>query len=196
VSIPVEFQDKVVLVTGAGRGAGRQVAELFASRGAAIAAVDLTPVNLDQTVADITANGGRVQPFLVDIAKKLPIQGLLNQVMDAFGRIDILINCTEVEPHKSLLEMDEWDWVRTLDVNLTGAFLLTQSAARIMRELGGGIVVHLRSPVPRTEGLAAFHANRSALKSLVSSFSDEFATSGVRVFLAGSPEEVLELCRP
>ena len=129
-----DFADKVVLVTGAGKGIGREVAEAFAAHGASVAVNDISPVNLDETLVHIAAAGGRTKAYVEDIAKKMPVQALLNAVLDDFGRIDILVNCAEVEPRKPVLEMDDWDWQRTLDVNLTGAFLLTQSAGRIMKE--------------------------------------------------------------
>ena len=132
-----DLKDRIVLVTGAGKGTGRRVAEAFAACGAVVAANDVSPVNLDETVANILAAGGRVKAYVEDIAKKMPIQGLLNSVLDDFERIDILVNCAEVEPQKSVLEMDDWDWQRTLDVNLTGAFLLTQSTGRIMKKAAG-----------------------------------------------------------
>ena len=144
-----DFTDKVVLVTGAGKGKGRAVAEALAARGAIVAANDVTPVNLDETVARITAYGGRVKAYVEDIAKKMPVQALVNQVLDDWGKIDILVNCAEVAPSAPVLDMDDWDWQRTLDVNLTGAFLLTQSVGRVMRapspkgERDGGIIVHI-----------------------------------------------------
>jgi NAD(P)-dependent dehydrogenase (short-subunit alcohol dehydrogenase family) len=157
------FDGKVVLVTGAGKGTGRRAAELFAAQGAVIAAADVTPINLDETVARLTAAGGQIKAYVTDIAKKLPIQGLLNQVLDEFGRVDILVNCAEVEPQKTILEMDEWDWVRTLDVNLTGAFLLTQSAGRIMKEKGGGVIIHIGGRAKNAERRAAYFASKAGL---------------------------------
>ena len=186
--------DKVVLITGAGKGTGRRVAELFAAQGAVIAAADVTPINLDETVARLTAAGGRIKPYVADIAKKLPIQGLLNQVLDDFGHIDILVNCAEVEPQKTVLEMDEWDWVRTLDVNLTGAFLLTQSAGRIMKEKGGGVIVHIGGRAKGSERRAAYFASKAGLEALVKTAADELSAFGIRVRLADSAESALEAC--
>ncbi|MEW6092968.1 MAG: SDR family NAD(P)-dependent oxidoreductase [Chloroflexota bacterium] len=202
-----KFTDKVVLITGAGKGTGRAAAEAFAAQGAVVAAADVTPINLDETVARITASGGRVKAYIADIAKKLPVQGLLNQVLDDFGRIDILVNCAEVEPQKTVLEMDEWDWVRTLDVNLTGAFLLTQSTGRIMKEQGGGVIVHIGS---RSKGdalslskgqekRAAYFASKAGLEALVESAAQEFAAFGVKVGLLDGKdshliEELLSFC--
>ncbi len=186
---------KIVLITGAGKGNGRAAAQLFAAQGALVTAADVTPVNLDETAAKIRAAGGQVKPYIADIAKKLPIQGLLNQVLDDFGRLDILVNCAEVEPQKAVLEMDEWDWAHTLDVNLTAAFLLTQSAGRIMKAQGGGIIVHLGKRPKGQERRAAYFAAKAGLEAFVRAASEEFSPFGVQVYLVDSAEAALETCR-
>jgi NAD(P)-dependent dehydrogenase (short-subunit alcohol dehydrogenase family) len=190
-----DLTGKVVLITGAGKGNGRRAAELFAAQGAVLAAADVTPINLDETVARVRATGGQIKAYIADIAKKLPIQGLLNQVLDDLGRIDILVNCAEVEPQKTVLEMDEWDWVRTLDVNLSGAFLLTQSAGRIMREKGGGLIVHVGSRPKGQERRAAYLASKAGLEMMVKTAADELSAYEIRVELVDSAEDALEVCR-
>jgi NAD(P)-dependent dehydrogenase (short-subunit alcohol dehydrogenase family) len=194
------FEKKVILVTGAGKGTGRGVAEAFAGQGAVVAANDISPVNLDETVAHISSAGGQVKAYVEDIAKKMPVQTLLNAVLDDFGRIDILVNCAEVEPQKSVLEMDDWDWQRTLDVNLTGAFLLTQSAGRIMKEKGGGVIVHVGERPKGRERRAAYFTSKAGLAALSALAAYELSEAGIRVYHV-QPEEtgdvvrhILELC--
>lgn len=189
-----DLANQIVLITGAGKGTGRRVADLFAAQGAQVAAADVTPVNLDETVTQVRAAGGQIKAYVTDIAKKLPIQGLLNQVLDDFGRLDILVNCAEVEPQKTVLEMDEWDWVRTLDVNLTGAFLLTQSAGRIMKEQGGGIIVHIGGRARGSEKRAAYFASKAGLEAMVRAAAQELSAFGIRLHLADSAEAALEVC--
>lgn len=196
----VDLKNSIVLVTGAGRGTGRRVAEAFASRGAIVAANDVSPVNLDEVVAQIEAVGGHVKAYVEDIAKKMPIQGLLNSVLDDFGRIDILVNCAEVEPKKTVLEMDEWDWQRTLDVNLTGAFLLTQSTGRIMKEKGGGIIIHVGERAHGPDKRAAYFASKAGLAALSALAAYELSEDNVRVHhvqpddTGDVVEYILELC--
>ena len=192
--------DKVALVTGAGKGTGRGVAEALAARGAIAAVNDVSPVNLDETVAHITAAGGHVKAYVEDIAKKMPVQALLNQVLDDFGRIDILVNCAEVEPQKTVLEMDDWAWQRTLDVNLTGAFLLTQSVGRIMKEKGGGVIIHVGERAKEPERRAAYFTSKAGLAALSALAAYELSDDGIRVYYV-RPEEtgdlvkdILELC--
>jgi NAD(P)-dependent dehydrogenase (short-subunit alcohol dehydrogenase family) len=182
-----QFENKVVLVTGAGKGTGRKLAEAFAAHGAKVAANDVSPVNVEQVVAGITGQGGQARAFVEDIAKKVGVQALVNAVLEAWGRIDILINQANVEPVMPLLEMDEWDWHRVLDVNLTGAFLLTQSVGRVMRAQGGGIILNLIPLAGHTEtGHAAYAASKLGLLGLTRLAAEELAPYGIRVHAVGT----------
>ena len=179
-----QFRDRVALVTGAGRGIGRAIAEAFAAQGAAVAANDITPVNLDETVARITRTGGKVKDYVADVALKMPVQVMVEQILDDWGRIDILINNAGVEPHAPLLDLDEWDWRRTLDVNLTGPFLTIQSVGRVMREQGGGVIVNIASIAGRAHGLkdrAAYVASKTGLIGLTREAARELAAFNIRV---------------
>lgn len=179
-----DFEGKVVLVTGAGRGIGRAIAEAFAARGARVAANDITPVNLDETVRRITAAGGLCRGHVFDVAAKMPVQAMIEEIRDEWQRIDILVNNAGVEPHASILELDEYDWRRTLDVNLSGPFFTTQSVGRVMREQGGGIIVNIASIAGRAHGLkdrAAYVASKMGLVGFTREAAREFAAYNIRV---------------
>jgi NAD(P)-dependent dehydrogenase (short-subunit alcohol dehydrogenase family) len=180
----LDFKDKVVLVTGAGRGIGRAIAESFASHGALVAANDITPVNLDETVRRIAVAGGRSKDYIFDISMKMPVQALVEAVLQDWGRIDILVNNAGVEPHAALLDMDEWDWRRTIDVNLSGSFFTMQSVGRVMREQGGGAIVNIASIAGRAHGLkdrAAYVASKTGLIGLTREAARELAAYQIRV---------------
>ena len=179
-----DFTDKVVLVTGAGRGIGRAIALGFAHLGACVAANDVTPVNLDETMRQIVALGGRAKDYVHDVAKKMPVQAMIDEVLQDWGRIDILVNNAGVEPHASILELDEWDWRRTIDVNLSGPFFTMQSVGRVMREQGGGVIVNIASIAGRASGLkdrSAYVASKTGLVGLTREAAREFAAYGIRV---------------
>jgi 3-oxoacyl-[acyl-carrier protein] reductase len=194
------FAMRVVLITGAGKGGGQALALAFAGQGATVAANDISPNNVEQLVAGITEHGGKARAYVDDVAKKVAAQALVNQVEDDFGRIDILINHAAVEPRAALLEMDEWDWHRTLDVNLTGAFLMTQSVGRLMAAQGGGVIVNLISPPSQdNQARAAYLASMAGLEAFSRQAALEMAPHGVRVHaVAATGEElvktVLDLC--
>jgi 3-oxoacyl-[acyl-carrier protein] reductase len=187
------LKDKGVLITGAGKGSGRALAKAFAERGAVVAANDISPVNLEQVVEDITNKGGRARAYIEDIAKKVGAQNLIKQVEDEFGRIDILINHASVRPRVSLLDTDEWDWHRVLDVNLTGAFLMTQSVGRVMRGQGWGVIINLltRDQEP-AENETAFFASMQGLAGFTNQAARELGPLGIRVHAAETGEDVVE----
>lgn len=179
-----EFEGKVALVTGAGRGIGRAIAQALAAQGAWVAANDITPVNLDETVASIRAAGGKAIDVVADVAKKIPVQTMIAEVLDQWDRIDILINNAGVEPHASLLELDEWDWRRTIDVNLSGPFFTIQSVGRVMREQDGGVIVNIGSIAGRAHGLkdrCAYVASKMGLIGLTREAARELAAFNIRV---------------
>lgn len=191
-----EFAGKVVLITGAGKGTGAALAESFAARGARVALNDISPINVDEVAARIASNGGQARTYLHDVAKKVGVQALVKQVEDDWGRVDILIQHAAVEPHTPLLNLDEWDWHRTLDVNLTGAFLVLQSLGRVMRAQGGGVIVNL---VGSSEVAGAYSASMDGLRGLSEAATRELAPFGIRVHAvelrADAVEGVLALCR-
>jgi NAD(P)-dependent dehydrogenase (short-subunit alcohol dehydrogenase family) len=179
-----EFLDAVVLVTGAGRGIGRAIALAFARQGAILAVNDLTPVNLADTVAQIRSLDGRVKEYIFDIARQMPVEAMVAEILQDWGRIDILVNNAGVHPFTSLLDMDEWDLRRTLDVNLCGPFFLTQTAGRAMRAQGGGQIVNIAAaPVlsPASTDSAAFFASKLGLIGLTRAAAHELAQYNIRV---------------
>lgn len=181
------FKDKIVLITGAGKGSGRILAKAFAERGAIVAANDISPINVEQVVDEINQQGGRAKAYIEDVAKKVGVQNLINQVEDDYGRIDVLINHAAVEPNVPLLSMDEWDWHRVLDVNLTGVFLMTQSVGRVMKEQGGGVIINLVTESTRDEKLkAAFVASMQGLAGFTSQAARELSPHGIRVYAAAN----------
>lgn len=181
---PNDFLGTVVLITGAGRGRGRSLAEAFAAHGASIAANDISPVNLDPLVAQ---SNGLIKAYVEDVAKKVGAQAIVKQTEDDFGKIDILINHASVEPRVPLLDMDEWDWHRALDVNLTGAFLMMQSVGRVMREKGSGVIINLTMATPpEARNEAAYLASRYGLVALTRSAAEELSSFGIRVHAVGT----------
>lgn len=182
----MRLKGQVILITGAGKGAGRALALALADRKAIIAANDITPINLDPLVQEITRRGGECKAFIADVAKKVGVQTLVNSVLDDFGRIDALIQHACVKPRQKLIEMDEWDWQRTLDVNLTGAFLMMQSLARVMKVQGGGSIINIAAPAVVAESnnmqrQAAYFTSMAGLAELTRQAGAELEPEGIRV---------------
>ena len=210
--------ERVVLIIGAGSTTGAEIARGLATRGLQLALNDLLPTHIEPLAAEIAAGGGLAAAFPADVSRKLSLQTMLQEVLEKFARIDILIFIAHVRPPDVILDMDEWDWHRTIDLNLTAAFLCMQSVGRVMRELGGGVIVNvLDAPSPPTSLVAAKAARSgqalspqsrrgekpsasavyavaaAGVEALGRVAEEEFAAHGIRVQVAKSAEEVLRL---
>jgi NAD(P)-dependent dehydrogenase (short-subunit alcohol dehydrogenase family) len=190
-----DLKGKVILITGAGKGAGCSLAEALAEHGAFVAANDISPINVDEVVSKINARSGKAKTYIEDVAKKVGVQALVKAVEDDLGGIDILINHAEVEPLASLLDMDEWDWRRALEVNLTGAFLMLQSVGRMMRAKGRGTIMNIIAgtgggPDAHREA-GAYIASKAGLAALSYQADMEFSPYGIRVYVVENSEGVV-----
>ena len=192
------LKDNVVLITGAGKGSGQMLAKAFAEHGAIVAANDISPINVEQVVDEINSQGGHAKAYIEDVAKKVGVQNLVNQVEEELGRIDILINHAAVEPNIPLLSMDEWDWHRVLDVNLTGVFLMTQSVARVMKASptvagkGKGVIINLVTESTRDEkSAAAFVASMQGLEGFTRQAARELSPHGIRVYAVTNTRDTI-----
>ncbi|MDX1378121.1 MAG: SDR family oxidoreductase [Anaerolineales bacterium] len=188
----MNLKDSIILITGAGKGSGRTLARAFAERGAKVAANDISPVNVEKVVGEINKDGGRAKTFVEDVTRKMSVQHLVKQVEDEFGRIDVLINHASVQPHAPLLDMDEWDWHRVLDVNLTGAFLMTQSVGRVMRSQGSGVIINLVAANQAMGENAAFVASMQGLSGFTRHAAQELGPYGLQVHTLETGEGVVE----
>lgn len=179
------LSESVVLVTGAGRGVGRAIALEFARRGARIAAQDVSPVNLDETLQLVEQEGATGLECVVDMSKKMQVQGMIEAGRESLGEIDVLINQGTVAPAVDLLDMDEWDWDRTMGINLKGYFLAAQSMGRLMRDRGEGTMINIVVPPTRfleTERHPAYEISAAGIRELTRQIASELAGSSVHVF--------------
>jgi NAD(P)-dependent dehydrogenase (short-subunit alcohol dehydrogenase family) len=180
--------DQVALVTGAGRGVGRVVALAVGQAGARVAVVDVNPDSAQRTVDSIIEAGGVAVAHTADVSNKLAVQTLLYAVLEHWERIDLLVNAAHVAPGSLALKLDEWEWNRALDVNLKGAFLTAQTAARAMKETGGGLILNVVRPAEASSH-AAVRAAGEGLLGLTAALAVEWGAFGVRVE-AARPDQV------
>ncbi len=178
-----DFEGEMALITGAGKGNGRALVQAFLERGAWVAANDVSPVNPDELTQ---AGGGRIRSDVDDIARKVAVQRMVKQIQDDRGRIDFLINHASVEPRLPVLDMDEWEWHRVLNVNDTAAFLTMQSVGRVMREPGHGVVINVISQGGQLTHIAAHSASMAGLLALTRAAAVELEPYGIHVHALGS----------
>lgn len=191
-----KMQDKVILITGAGRGLGRTLAEKLGAAGAILAVNDINPLRAEETVDSIIVAGGRAKAYPGDISRKFAVQAIAIDLEDEYGRIDVLINNARVLPEMLLLETDEWNFRRTIDVNLIGAFLMMQVVGRVMQAVGThGAMVNILERVEPQKGLTAYRATYGALSALTETAAVELAEDGIRVgaFEIGEGDTIEEI---
>ena len=143
--LKVDLSSKRALVTGAGTGCGRAIALALAANGASVAVNDLNIERADKVAEEIHDGGGTAFALQADVSNRFQTANMIELTRDAFGGIDILVNAAGVFKAEPMLKIDEWDWRRQIEVNITGAFFCTQLVGRVMAEEGGGNIIFLSS---------------------------------------------------
>ncbi len=179
------LHNQVALIIGAGREPGPGIAQALAAQGAAVALNDLSPVLLDPIADRLQAQGSNVRTYIADATRGMPLRAMLDEVLSDLNQIDILVNNPRIQPEASLLTMDEWDWQRTVEMNLNGPFLLMQLVARLMQEQGRGIILNIVDADPTVldaPGRAAYGASQRGLLTLSQAAAREFIAYNIRVY--------------
>jgi pteridine reductase len=174
----MDLKSKVALVTGAGRRIGRAIALELAAHGATVAVhYRDSHAEADAAVAEIGADGGKAQAFHANLEHVAEIERLVASVLDAFGRIDILVNSASVFAPTPLEKLTERDWDANLDTNLKAPFFLSKFAAAAMRKQGAGKIVNLGdwAGIRPYKDYLPYSVSKSALIGLTKALAKELA---------------------
>lgn len=173
----------MALVTGMGRGLGRAMALGLVEAGADIAGLYLT--NFKETQAQVEGLGKRFLPVQCDLreATITRLDEVVAQVIREMGRLDILVNNAGVIRRTPVLEFSEQDWDDVLQINLKALFFLSQAAARVMAEQGGGKIINIASLLSFQGGILvpSYIAAKSGVVGLTRALANELASKGVNV---------------
>ena len=177
---------KVALIHRAGREPALSLALALAAQGAGLALCDLTPMAVEQVAAAAAELGARATCHIADPSKGLAARMLLDEVLEAWGGLDILVTHPRAEPRQPLLLLDEWDWQRSLESNLNAPFLLMQLAGSwLLGQERGGVFINLitgASQPPDEAGRAAFYTAQMGLRALTRAAAGELAGHDIRLF--------------
>jgi NAD(P)-dependent dehydrogenase (short-subunit alcohol dehydrogenase family) len=176
------FAGRGVIVTGAGRGIGQATARAFAAEGADVLVLGRTAADLEDTVAQITADGGRAWQLPCDVTDEAQVEAAVARAAGRWERIDVLVNNAGIDDDTPFLEIDHARWRAVIDTNLTGVFLMSQAVARQMARSGGGVLLHTAS-IDASGGdgpYAAYNASTAGLLGLNRTLALELATHGIR----------------
>jgi NAD(P)-dependent dehydrogenase (short-subunit alcohol dehydrogenase family) len=175
-------RDRVVLLTGAGRGIGRVLARAFAERGAHVALASRTRAEAERVAADCRALGVRALAAEADVRSVASIDRMVEGVLDAFGRIDVLVNNAGVFVNAPAVDLSEDDWDLMVDTNVKGVFFCARAVARAM--LGqGGRIINVSSALAGVaqEGYVCYGATKAAAEQMTRVMALEWARDGIRV---------------
>jgi 2-dehydro-3-deoxy-D-gluconate 5-dehydrogenase len=178
-----KLDGKVALVTGAASGLGQAAAVALAEAGADVAVHCRTEGQADETCRIISGLDRRAFPVYGDMADKSAPKRVVEAAVSEFGRLDILINNAGTIRRTPAVDFSEEDWSLVLEVNLSSVFRLSQAAARVMIEQGGGKIVNIASLLSFQGGITvpAYTASKSGVAGLTKAFSNEWAKHNINV---------------
>jgi NAD(P)-dependent dehydrogenase (short-subunit alcohol dehydrogenase family) len=146
----MDLNGAVAIVTGAGRGIGRELAVSLGKRGCKVVLASRTAAQVEEAAREIAAAGGEALAVPVDLGETAGVRGLMRATLDRFGTVDILVNNAAVLPAVPFLDITEEEWDATLAINLKGPFLLSQAALRVMAAKRSGYIVNISSTAALT----------------------------------------------
>ncbi len=141
----MEFKDKTIVVTGGSKGIGRGIALAFAEQGANVAVASRTKSDLDETAEAISAAGGQSMAVPCDISDVDQVEAFATRVHKSFGPVDVLVNNAGIAASHKFIDHPDEMWNKTLDINLTGPYLVSKAFVPKMIENGGGRIIMMAS---------------------------------------------------
>jgi 3-oxoacyl-[acyl-carrier protein] reductase len=181
--IDLNLNGKKALVTGSGRGIGKEIALRLANAGCDVAISDIDMATAEATAAEITALGRASVALRADVSSAADVESMFAQYFAAFQTIDILVNNAGITRDTLLLRMKESDWDLVLDINLKSAFLCCREAARAMMKARTGRIVNIASVVGLmgNAGQVNYSASKAGLIGLTKTLAREFASRSITV---------------
>ena len=179
----MKLQGKVALITGAGSGIGRASALQFVREGAEVIAVDVSESGLAQTNAQIEALGGHCLSLTVDVSQETQVKAAIAEVIERFGRLDILFNNAGISVLKPITETTEADWDKVIGVNLKGVFFGCKHAIPPMVTQGKGIIINTASELAMVAQplYGAYCASKGGVLAMTRALALEWANQGIRI---------------
>ena len=179
-----DFNERIILITGAGSGMGRSHAELFAQRGGTVIVHDVNEEGVSCTIAAIEAEGGKAYPMVADIRDLPAFRAALAQAVAAVGDVDILVNNAGVSGDRKLIEeIDEEQWDAFMAVHVRGTFFATQAVLPVMKAKGYGRIVNISSQwgVAGSPNASQYAGAKAALIGYTKGWAKELAPFGITV---------------
>lgn len=175
-------QGKVAIITGAGSGIGRAAAELLAREGAKVVVANRSPEKGEETVRHIRAAGGEGMFIQTDVSREADCARVVDQTVETFGRLDVLVNNAAIYPRSTLVETTLEFWREIMATNLDGPFLMCRQAVPHMIQSGGGSIINVGSGNGLCGGanLTAYSVAKGGLLTLTRNIAAAYNRQGIR----------------
>jgi len=184
MAISIDLSGQVAIVTGASRGIGQSIAEWYAEAGAKVVLASRKQDALDEVAAGIKEKGGEAMGIAAHTGKKETLTELVAKTVEAYGKVDILVNNAATNPHFGpVLEAEDSMWMKTIEVNLMGNVWLCQSCVPIMRENGGGSIINIASVngIRPGTGQGVYSMTKAGVINLTQTLAVELGVDNIRV---------------